>query len=457
MIVDAATYTCAAGHEINEDSHLCSESKGIFIVADGLGGHSDGEKASMAAINYFDRNCLGGYTDERITELLEGANTEVINSGDGGKTTVAAAFIEKDNFIYANAGDSRVYYFREGKIIAQTRDHSVCQASVDMGMLRPEDVRRSEDRSRLLKVLGSEDKLNIKKHYQPIQIQDDDAFLVCSDGFWDYVYESEMEADLLKAENAAAWLKFMLKRHILRAENEGDNYTAVCGIIHMNKNSKHIPAASASGSEVSGNKKSPLAPIAAICAVIAVAVVSAALFAFRSPGDNMIPAGTDLTVSTEVSSEKESQTTDADADENIDTDIVTEPDTVTESFPDTEAYVVTEAATVTETDIVTNNDTSDETGSGTEENTATGSGTETEPDAEGTPAPEQNAGTEAGAEETPAPEQNTGTEAGAEETPAPEPDGGAEAGNNTEATSDEESGDTTAVTEEPNNFTGQYI
>lgn len=457
MIVDAATYTCAAGHEINEDSHLCSESKGIFIVADGLGGHSDGEKASMAAINYFDRNCLGGYTDERITELLEGANTEVINSGDGGKTTVAAAFIENGNFIYANAGDSRVYYFREGRIIAQTKDHSVCQASVDMGMLRPEDIRGSEDRSRLLKVLGSEDKLNIKKHYQPIQIQDDDAFLICSDGFWDYVYESEMEADLLKAENAAAWLKFMLKRHILRAENEGDNYTAVCGIIHMNKNSKHIPVASAAGSEVSSKRS--FAAVAAVCAVLAIAAVSVYAFVLRDPGDNdnITPVGTELTISTEITNENEPQTTDVDADENIDTDIVTEPDTVTESFPDTEAFVVTGSATVTETDMVTNNDTSDETGSGTEENTATGSGTETEPDAEETPAPEQNAGTEAGAEETPAPEPDAETEAGAEETPAPEPDGGAGAGNNTEATSDEESGDTTAVTEEPNNFTGQYI
>lgn len=248
MIIDSAKYSCPAGHDVNEDSCFCSPERGIYIVADGLGGHSSGETASLAAIDYFEENCCGCYTDDEITNLLEGANTEVTNKGDGGKTTVAASFIEDGKFIYANVGDSRVYYFRKGKIIAVTKDHSVCQASVDMGMLRPEDIRGNEDRSRLLKVLGSEKVLNIKKHYAPIEIQDGDAFLICSDGFWEYVYETEMEVDLLKSASAEIWLKYMLKRHILRAENKGDNYTAICGIIHVDEgdtvqNAAVMPAA----------------------------------------------------------------------------------------------------------------------------------------------------------------------------------------------------------------------
>ena len=233
MIIDSANYTCPGGHDVNEDSFLCRNDRGLFIVADGLGGHSDGEIASKAAIDYFEQNCQGGYTDERLTALLEGANAQVLKHGEGGKTTMAAAFIESGNFIYANVGDSRVYLFRDGKIIAQTKDHSVCQASVDMGMMRPEDIRGSEDRSRLLKVLGGEETLSVKKHYTPVRLQQGDAFLICSDGFWDYVYETEMEADLLKSGSADVWLKYMLKRHILRAQNKGDNYTAICGIVHM--------------------------------------------------------------------------------------------------------------------------------------------------------------------------------------------------------------------------------
>ena len=104
------------------------------------------------------------------------------------------------------------------------------QVAVDMGTMTFEEIRGSEDRSKLLKVLGDNEKLNIKKFYQPIQIENGDAFLICSDGFWDFVTEGEMEADLLKAENAPAWLRFMLKRQLLRAKNEDDNYTAVSGI-----------------------------------------------------------------------------------------------------------------------------------------------------------------------------------------------------------------------------------
>ncbi len=268
MIIDSAKYSCPAGHDVNEDSCFCSPERGIYIVADGLGGHSSGETASLAAIDYFEENCCGCYTDYEITNLLEGANTEVMNKGDGGKTTVAASFIDDGKFIYANVGDSRVYYFRKGKIIAVTKDHSVCQASVDMGMLRPEDIRGNEDRSRLLKVLGSEKVLNIKKHYAPIEIQDGDAFLICSDGFWEYVYETEMEVDLLKSASAEIWLKYMLKRHILRAENKGDNYTAICGIIHADEgdivqNAAVMPAA---------NRKIGAVPIA----IGAFAVIAAA-------------------------------------------------------------------------------------------------------------------------------------------------------------------------------------
>ncbi|MGN0643293.1 MAG: PP2C family protein-serine/threonine phosphatase [Huintestinicola sp.] len=235
MLIDLAKYTCPGGHDINEDSYLCSGDKGIFIVADGLGGHVDGEKASAEAVRSFEENCCGNYNEDVINDLIEKANTDVTNNGGGGKSTVAAAFIENGFFRYANVGDSRVYYFRKGQVFAVTKDHSVCQASVDMGLLKPEDIRNSEDRPRLLKVLGSAERVNLKKSYSPIKIEDGDAFLICSDGFWEYVYESEAEADLLKSDTAEKWLGHMLKRHLLRSENKGDNYTAICGIFRFDE------------------------------------------------------------------------------------------------------------------------------------------------------------------------------------------------------------------------------
>lgn len=232
MKIDTAVYSSEGGHDINEDSYLCSAEKGIFAVADGLGGHDCGEAASAAAIEYFSENCSGGYTEERINELISGANLRIYNDGFG-KSTVAAAFIENGIFRYINVGDSRVYYFSGGHITAISKDHSVCQAAVDMGTMNFSEIRGSDDRSKLLKVLGESEKIDAKRNYPPKKICDGDTFLICSDGFWEYVFETEMEVDLLKSERAGSWLRYMLKRHILRAENRGDNYTAVCGIIHL--------------------------------------------------------------------------------------------------------------------------------------------------------------------------------------------------------------------------------
>lgn len=286
MIIDSAKYSCAAGHDINEDSFLCSPDKGVFVVADGLGGHSSGERASLAAVDYFEENCRGGYTNGSLLQLLEGANTDVLQNGEGGKSTVAAVLAEEKSFFYANAGDSRVYFFRGGKIIAQTKDNSVCQAAVDMGIIRPEDIRGNEDRSRLVKVLGSVESLNIKNTYPPIELQNGDAFLVCSDGFWEYVYEAEMEADLLKSNDAETWLKYMLKRHILRAKNKGDNYTAICGIVYLDGSEKPFTAALAEPESVEVtvsqkkeiNKKTAVAAIVAAAAVLIAAAVGLAYF-----------------------------------------------------------------------------------------------------------------------------------------------------------------------------------
>lgn len=367
MIIDSAKYTCAGGHDVNEDSYLCRGDKGIFIVADGLGGHSDGEKASNAAVKYFEESCNGNYTEEFITELMEGANTQVLKNGDGGKTTVAAAFTENGRFIYANAGDSRVYYFHDGKIIAQTKDHSVCQASVDMGLIRPEDIRGNEDRSRLLKVLGGEEKLNIKKHYPPISVQNGDAFLLCTDGFWEYVYETEMEADLLKSDSADIWLKYMLKRQILRAQNKGDNYTAVCGIIHLEDGEVYedIPVLAKPQKKPASSakkKKIPLLPIAAAVAAVAAAVVIILLVLLLGGSNNdeqptyttpvqtsavNVTSTTDTEAATETSAYKTEETTVTSDTESAVSESTAEESTVEES---TTAENTVEESTVGESE-----------------------------------------------------------------------------------------------------------
>lgn len=233
MYIDVAKYSFNGGHQINEDSVCCGNN--FFVVADGLGGHSDGEVASAAAVNYIQNNYVGDISDEGITSIIKGANNAVCELANGSHTTIAAAFLNDDKMRIANVGDSRVYIFRHNMVYMVTKDHSVCQAAVDMGEMSFEDIRFSDDRSRLLKVLGTDTNLVLKNNYKPVELCDGDAFLICSDGFWENVHEREMEADLLKAETADSWARFMLKRHILNAHNEGDNYSVICGIVHSER------------------------------------------------------------------------------------------------------------------------------------------------------------------------------------------------------------------------------
>lgn len=257
MIIETAKYTNSGGHQINEDSILCGTD--LFIVADGLGGHHGGENASAAAVNYISERYRGDISDNEIEQLLEGANTAVNQLNDDSHTTLAAAFVSGERVRIANIGDSRVYIFRNNKVHTVTRDHSVCQAAVDMGEMSYEDIRFSDDRSRLLKVLGNGSTLDLKTKYEPLELYDGDAFLLCSDGFWEYVHEREMEADLLKADSAESWKRLMLKRHLLKAKNEGDNYSLVCGIVHSERTltATSIPATIAmSSTEQSPAKRS---------------------------------------------------------------------------------------------------------------------------------------------------------------------------------------------------------
>lgn len=316
MNIDFYTYSGKGGRPVNEDSVVTGEN--YFVVSDGLGGHDNGEIASGTAVRYISENYRSDISNDTISQLLIGADNAVKLSGEGGKATIAAIFTDGETIRIDNIGDSRVYYFRRGSIYFRTKDHSVCQASVDMGEMTDCDVRGSADRSGLFKVLGDTEPLKLPKPYETIDPLDGDAFLICSDGFWEHVYEMEMEADFLKSENANEWLVHMLKRLLLRSENNGDNFSAICGIIRASDNiSRTIDASeSVSGymsttdipvtAEIADLPKVPFKNklIITCCAVIAAAaigVIAAVLImgkeADESSGDSSFSEQSSTTVS----------------------------------------------------------------------------------------------------------------------------------------------------------------
>ena len=237
---DIYSYTNKGGRAYNED--FCGfwqeQGKGAFVLADGLGGHGHGEDASMLAVNYALNTARQNFDagDRALLDLLDGANMSVIERQRADptllnmRTTIIMGFFSGEAFKYCGVGDSRAYYFKNGCIYAQSKDHSVPQMAVDLGEITAEEIRCHDDRSKLLKVLGDTEELNIKKVEPEIKIESGDAFLLCSDGFWEFVFEVEMEFDLIKSVSAKEWCDFMCKRLIRRVTGNNDNYTVLCGI-----------------------------------------------------------------------------------------------------------------------------------------------------------------------------------------------------------------------------------
>ncbi|MCR5236553.1 MAG: protein phosphatase 2C domain-containing protein [Lachnospiraceae bacterium] len=239
--MDVVYYTNQGGREINEDSLFMTD--GAYVVCDGLGGHASGEVASNCAVKVMSELCANKppYTPELVNTFYLRANQAVINLKEQALTTIVGGFVRDGIFYYQGVGDSRLYYFRDGKIFAQTKDDSVCQAAVDLGTMNYEDIRTSEDRSRLLKVLGNDPGLKIMRKYDPIRIKKGDAFLVCSDGFWEHVLDQEMTENLEKAYDAEEWLNLMLKIQYNRAKNRDDNYTVICAIVEEKDEAETVP------------------------------------------------------------------------------------------------------------------------------------------------------------------------------------------------------------------------
>ena len=132
-------------------------------------------------------------------------------------TTAVVLIVQHDLALWGHIGDTRLYYFHEGRLQKQTSDHSVPQLLANAGEIDASDIRFHEDRNRLLRSIGSEDSFKPHLEQSPIILHSGDAFLLCTDGFWEYVFEAEMAEDLQQTSSAEQWLKSMELRLLGRA------------------------------------------------------------------------------------------------------------------------------------------------------------------------------------------------------------------------------------------------
>lgn len=237
MTFDTACFTDRGGRETNQDAVRQAISGGIalWILADGLGGFGGGEVASATAADAHLR-AFGEHAEasaEALRTYFEAANRAIVAlqpeqpEWSAMRTTLVSLVIENSHAWYAYSGDSRLYHLHRGAVIFQTVDHSVPQLLAASGRIAPGEIRHHPDRNRLLKSLGNAGGVDATIETEARPVESGDAFLLASDGFWEYVTEREMEADYAKSATAADWLDRMTARLRARVSGEHDNYSAI--------------------------------------------------------------------------------------------------------------------------------------------------------------------------------------------------------------------------------------
>lgn len=233
MVFDAFLYTNQGGRAYNEDSAGLRQegADGIFVVADGLGGHQFGEVASACVRDSLLESWRPGEADREgwIRTRIAEANRKVLAIARERKSvlksTVVALVIEGEQAVWANVGDSRLYYLHGDRIERITEDHSVAYKKYKAGEITRQQIGQDEDQSCLLRAVGSEDRNEPDVCVCDVPLEPGDAFLLCTDGVWEYLKDEEILIDLLKAETAEQWAELLLLRIMGRIEGENDNLT----------------------------------------------------------------------------------------------------------------------------------------------------------------------------------------------------------------------------------------
>jgi serine/threonine protein phosphatase PrpC len=186
---------------------------GLFVIADGMGGHDYGQEASRIAIqnmmqlvvqNIVMSNQLVDDTlREVLVQAVEWANQAIFQRGqEWGKemgTTLTAALVVEEKAYIVNVGDSRTYILREGLGLTQiTRDHSLVARLVANGEITPEEVYTHPERNKVYRSLGCHARVEVD--WYTLDLCQYDRLLLCSDGLWEMVRDPEMER-LLRYEH----------------------------------------------------------------------------------------------------------------------------------------------------------------------------------------------------------------------------------------------------------------
>jgi serine/threonine protein phosphatase PrpC len=218
------------GRERNEDrmGYTYTRESGMFVLADGMGGHPEGAMAAQLALQtmsaYFQKaaNPTVREVPEFLSSALMAAHHQIIRYAaekgmlDTPRTTLVATVMERGNMHWVHCGDSRLYIVRDGELLTRTRDHSYMEQQAHLGR----DT-QNINRNILFTCLGSPAK-PVFDISGPIQLKQGDRVLLCSDGLWGTVKDSEIARELagnVLEQSVPELVELALKRGGPRCDN----------------------------------------------------------------------------------------------------------------------------------------------------------------------------------------------------------------------------------------------
>jgi PPM family protein phosphatase len=230
----------------NEDAFSILGEYGLYIVADGMGGHASGEVASRMAVDTlkeffaataddpertwpYKMDRTKGYEENRLITGIKLANLRIYEAAQrdarrrGMGTTIVAIFTVEDGLYVAHVGDSRVYRLREGKLEQLTEDHSLLNDYIKMKRLTPEEIANFPHKNVIVRALGMKETVKVDTSF--FTPQANDTVLLCTDGLSGPVTDEEMATIVQGSPD----LKVATRKLIDRANENGgpDNITCV--------------------------------------------------------------------------------------------------------------------------------------------------------------------------------------------------------------------------------------
>ena len=263
---------CAAKTDVglirsgNEDNYLMIPERGVFVVADGMGGHAAGEVASEMAVQLISRD-LGsfkGLSDgegaSRMTAAVKAANNAIFertlaeHDKRGMGTTATALVLHGSNrYLLGQVGDIRAYLLRDGRFHQLTKDHSYVQEQVDLGYLTPEQARTHPYANVITRCVGAS--ADVMPDIFHGTVKPGDVFLLASDGLTGMVEDEGLAGILQSQGTPERWVD----RMVAEANRRGGLDNITCIIVHVDEVEASVPESTTTTGEAPaiGNRRTP--------------------------------------------------------------------------------------------------------------------------------------------------------------------------------------------------------